>query len=332
MNPLKKIISPMKKLGEGLSMKAKLIIAVLIMIMLLGAAFVGYQVFDYTQNDPKFCVSCHLMSDAYAKWESSVHKGINCHDCHHLSVAEMNQLMYSFVFHRPEVLPDRHGKVIVPWKYCVKCHWEDNEKFPQAPKINESKIHAKHYFTEQIECSKCHGYKAHMFRPEPRFCVMCHEGKEVHSKGMQELNCLNCHTDTKSDLKPDRDKCLFCHGSNKDREDLLAEGRLDVEFCAQPQGLETSKLKINTTKDSPMQFECYTCHHPHDLARPDWKNCTECHKNIKNVGKHEVHIDTMSMSCKDCHKPHTWSVTKEQAKKECASCHAYKSPEQFIKK
>jgi len=329
---IKKLKEALARLREQkLSAKAKIIIAVLLLVMTVGGGLIGYLVFDYTQNNPKFCVSCHLMNEAYSLWEQSVHKGINCHDCHHLSVKEMNGLMFNFVFHRPETVPDRHGKIIVPWKYCIKCHWEKDERFPGAPSINESKIHAKHYFTERIECSKCHGYKAHMFRPEPRFCVMCHKDREVHSQGMQSLNCLNCHTDTAADLKPDRDKCLFCHGTDKNREALITQGRLDVEFCAAPENKQTSKIKIKIEEKSPMQFECYKCHHPHNLARPDWGNCVECHRNMNDVGKHGLHIKDMGMKCKDCHKPHLWSVSKEQAKKDCTQCHAYRDPKQFLK-
>ena len=147
--------------GEKLSLKGKIIITVLALVCLVGGGTTAYLVFDYTQTNPKFCVSCHLMNDAYAKWEQSVHKDINCHECHHLSIQEMNALMYSFIVHRPTDLPDRHGKIIVPWKYCIQCHWEDREdgKYENAPKINDSNIHANHYFTQKIQCTKCHGYK-----------------------------------------------------------------------------------------------------------------------------------------------------------------------------
>ncbi len=317
----------------GLSTKLKAAILVVALLFVAGSAFVGYSMFDYTQNNPRFCVSCHLMSDAYTAWEGSVHKGINCHDCHHLSVAEMNALMYSFVVHRPDEMPDRHGKVIVPWKYCVSCHWEEDERYADAPMINDSKIHAKHYFTEQVECSKCHGYKAHMFVPEERFCLQCHDGVEVHGEGMEDLACLNCHSDASADLRPDRSKCLYCHGSDADREALLASSgeRTDVSHFAPPKALIAKATKINVPEDAPMQFDCYTCHKPHEQVRTDFGTCKSCHSKQEQVGKHSLHIEGMGMECVQCHEPHVWTITEKQARKSCVMCHEYKAPASFIR-
>jgi cytochrome c nitrite reductase small subunit len=329
LDKLKELI--IKLLQTKFSTKAKILIVLGLLGVVVVGGGVGYAVFDYTQTNPKFCVSCHLMNDAYTKWDQSVHTGINCHDCHHLSIQEMNTLMFNFIVHRPTELPDRHGKVIVPWKYCVGCHWEADERYPGAPNINQSALHSKHYFTEQIECSKCHGYKAHMFKPEPSFCVMCHEGKEVHSEGMEGLNCLNCHTDNRADLRPDRDKCLYCHGTDTNREELVAEGRLDVRFCGAVEDQVEVATKINLNPDSPMQFLCFECHHPHDQPRPDAATCTGCHPKQAEVGRHRLHVEDAGMVCTDCHIKHVWTVTKAQAKETCTQCHAYRSPESFLR-
>jgi nitrate/TMAO reductase-like tetraheme cytochrome c subunit len=321
-----------RNVEEGLSVKAKLLILVLAILFIAVSGFVGYSVFDYTQNNPRFCVSCHLMADAYTAWELSVHKGVNCHDCHHLSVAEMNELMYNFVVHRPEEVPDRHGKIIVPWKYCVSCHWEENEEYEDAPMINGSKIHAKHYFTEQIECSKCHGYKAHMFVPEERFCLQCHEGVEVHGSGMEELACINCHSDAQADLRPERAKCLFCHGTDEDRSTLLTkEGRTDVHHFTPDKKVVRSATKIDVPADAPMQFDCYKCHHPHNQVRPDIATCKSCHSKQEQIGKHSLHVEGMAMQCVQCHKPHIWTVTEKEARESCSGCHEYKPPADFIR-
>lgn len=319
-----------KWLKAGVPLKAKMIIAVLSLIIITGGGLVSYRFYDFTQNNPKFCVSCHLMQEAFDQWAGSVHKGINCHDCHHLSVPEMNNLLVSFVLHRPDKVPDRHGKIIVPWRYCIKCHWEQEEEFSSAPRINQSRMHAKHYFMEQIECSKCHGYILHEFTPEERFCMKCHQGKSVHGTGMEELACLNCHTDRTPDLRPGRNKCLFCHGGESVREQLLVEGTIDVTHYTPSQETIEKAIKINVPKDAPMQFHCYACHKPHKEVRPDWGNCLDCHRNIPQVGKHDIHINIVGMQCKQCHKPHSWKVTKESAKKYCTICHEYRKPSDFI--
>ena len=49
-------------------MKAKLLIIALILVIVGGGGFVAYKFYDFTQNNPKFCVGCHLMQPAYDTW------------------------------------------------------------------------------------------------------------------------------------------------------------------------------------------------------------------------------------------------------------------------
>jgi len=324
------MLNPFKWLKEGMPLKGKIIIAVLFLAMIVGGGVVAFKFYDFTQNNPKFCVSCHLMQPAYDAWAASEHKNLNCHDCHHLTIPEQNKLLVSFVLHRPATVPDRHGKVIVPWKNCIKCHWERDEKFKNAKSINQSRMHAKHVFMEQIECVKCHGYRTHQFTAEERFCVKCHQGKTVHGTGMEQLACLNCHTDRTKDLKPSRKKCLFCHGDETVRKELRADATLDVTHYQPDQKTINKAIKIVVPEKAPMQFDCYQCHKPHKSSRPDWGNCLSCHENIINVGKHNTHVQVMGMKCKQCHKPHIWRVSPEQAKKDCVTCHEYREPKRFI--
>ncbi len=327
------MFNPFRWLKEGIPLKGKIIIAVLLLIIMTGGGIVAFKFYNFTQNNPKFCVSCHLMKPAFTAWQKSVHKGVNCHECHHLSIPEQNRLLITFVLHRPASVPPRHGEIIVPWKMCIKCHWERDERYPNAPMINNSTLHAKHVFMEQIDCTKCHGYivnnMVHSFLPSATFCVKCHKGKEVH--GMEGLACINCHTDTTPNLLPSRKKCLFCHGTDKDRRALLADKTIDVKFfMPSPKVIEKASRMSTFPENSPMQFPCYNCHNPHKKVKFDWGDCIRCHKNIINVGKHSLHIKTVGLSCKDCHKAHIWRVTPEQAKKDCVKCHEYRDPKRFL--
>ncbi|GAB4416734.1 MAG: hypothetical protein OHK0032_12750 [Thermodesulfovibrionales bacterium] len=325
------MLRPLKWLKEGIPLRGKIIIAALMIIIVIGGGVIAFKFYDFTQNNPNFCVSCHLMKPAFEAWQKSEHQNINCHECHHLSIPEQNRLLVSFVLHRPTAVPERHGKIIVPWKYCIRCHWEGDQRYPKAEKINRSSLHAKHVFIEQIECSKCHGYVVHKFLPEERFCVKCHQGKVVHGAGMEELACLNCHTDRTKDLRPERKKCLFCHGTDKDRKELLADKTIDVRYFTPGPKVIEKATKINVPADAPMQFYCYTCHKPHTKVRPDWGDClTRCHNDQLYVGKHELHVKTMGMKCVECHKPHAWRVSEAQAKKDCVKCHEYRDPKRFI--
>ena len=213
----------------------------------------------------------------------------------------------------------------------MSCHWEDNPKYPQAAKINRSRYHAKHVFIEKIECTKCHGYVAHKFLPEERFCMQCHPNMEVHGTGMEQLACINCHTDRTVDLRPGRKKCLFCHGDQSIRNELIADGTIDVKYFQPTPEIIRKATKVIIPANAPMQFNCYECHKPHKKIRPDWGDCLKrCHSDQLAVGKHELHVKGMNMKCTDCHKPQTWRVTESLAKKECIKCHGYKSPKEFL--
>jgi len=324
-----------ERLQEPLTLKAKLLIVTLILVITVGGGFVSYKFYDFTQNNPKFCVGCHLMQEAYDSWASSEHKQLTCHDCHHLTIPEQNQLLISFVMHRPNKVPERHGKIIVTTDTCNRCHTTT-----RAPRINNSLFHAKHVYMEQIECTMCHGdvkedkSGMHRFHPTERFCLKCHAGKEVHGQGMGSLPCLNCHTDRTKDLRPGRKKCLYCHSSDDAiRKELQEDKSIDTGHF-QPDAATVKKAdKIVYDLNAPMQFFCYECHKPHTKGKvkPSSESCIRCHPAVKHVGKHKAHLD-MNMQCKDCHKPHMWRVSPASAKQLCVQCHEYRSPNSFIEK
>ncbi|HBH61197.1 MAG TPA: hypothetical protein DDX85_05545 [Nitrospiraceae bacterium] len=322
-----------ERLQEPLSLKAKILIIALILVIVGGGGLVAYKFYDFTQNNPKFCVGCHLMQEAYDSWAASEHKMLNCHDCHHLTIPEQNQLLISFVMHRPNKVPERHGKIIVTTDTCNQCHTT-----AKAPRINTSLFHAKHVYMEQIECTMCHGeVKAdksglHHFLPSEKFCQKCHAGKAVHGEGMGGLACLNCHTDRTKDLRPGRKKCLYCHSNDKTlRKELQDDATLDVRYFEPTQATVSKAIKIVYDTQAPMQFYCYECHKPHTQGKvkPNSTHCLGCHPQIPKVGKHKTHLD-MDMQCKDCHRPHLWRVTEATAKKDCTQCHEYRSPKAFL--
>jgi hypothetical protein len=341
LNPIKLFKVLTNWLSERLSRKAKIILAVFAMMMAIIMGFAGYKINDYFENDPNACFACHVHDEANKQWAKSEHAGINCHECHHSSKKDQVKQMFRFAFLGQRAVEPRHGEIIVPRTLCLHCHWERDDKFPNAPDISRSRYHAKHVFNEKIECTKCHGYRTHKFSMEERYCLTCHPdrdfslpGKDVQAGAklpMGDLPCLNCHTDRTSTLLPGKKKCLFCHGEEKIRQELIADATFDVKHFLPSEQTISKANKIIMPAGAAMQFDCITCHNPHLEARPNWENCTvKCHANVPKTGRHEVHLQ-MNLQCKNCHKPHMWKVTPEQAKKECVTCHAYKDPKLFLK-
>ncbi|HEX9861551.1 MAG TPA: cytochrome c3 family protein [Nitrospirota bacterium] len=321
-----------KFLKEGLSPKAKMIAAAVLIVVVAGGGLVGWKLWDFKENNPKFCVGCHLMDEAYNKWAESAHKEVNCHACHHLTFVEQNMLLVNLVLKNPKEVEERHGKIIVPWKYCTQCHWEKNEEYPDAVNVSNSPMHAKHFFMEKIECSNCHGREPHEFRATSGLCASCHPDKEkIH--GMEGLECLGCHTDKTLNLMPSRGKCLTCHGSKEQREKIAAEPQTgDVKiFTADPAQVETASRMSTFPEDAPMSFECSVCHKPHTKIKlVGNQDCLKCHSKQLRVGKHGMHIEN-GFKCLDCHKPHEWRVSKATLKSgKCTACHEPGNPKNFL--
>lgn len=330
-NPFRLFDRIIKWYSEGISRKARILIALFILFSMISVGFAGYKINDYFEKDPEACRLCHVHDGAHELWEKSKHNVVICKQCHHSTKKDQVRQLYRFVFLGHATVEPRHGKIIVPSKLCMECHWEGNKKYPQASLVNASPFHAKHVFVEKVECTRCHGYIAHQFLPEERFCFQCHPQKEVHGTGMEKIACINCHTDRTEDLKPGRKKCLFCHSADDSiRKELIEGGTIDVKYFQPSQELIKNTIKVDAPSDAPMQFYCYECHKPHEKARPDWNDCLRCHRNTPKEGNHALHIKEMGMKCKDCHKPHAWKLTETQAKKECAKCHEYKSPAKFV--
>ncbi|MEW5746988.1 MAG: cytochrome c3 family protein [Nitrospirota bacterium] len=315
---------------EKISRKARILLVVFFLLFVLAGGVAAYKVNDYFENDPDACIICHVHDSANQAWSVSEHKSVNCHDCHHSTKLDQVRQLYHFVFLGHKTITPRHGKIIVPRKFCMDCHWERNEKYPSAKLVSSSQYHMRHVVDHDVECTRCHGYVIHKFAADEKVCFRCHEGKEVHGKGMEQLQCFNCHTERRKDLRPDRAKCLVCHGQESTRQELLKGGTLDVRFFQVSEADIRKATKIEVPAGAPMQFDCYRCHKPHQQARADWNDCLKCHSDAPAKGKHEVHIKGMSMKCRDCHKPHGWTVTEEQARRECIRCHEYKDPQRFI--
>ncbi|TAL24570.1 MAG: hypothetical protein EPN94_07055, partial [Nitrospirae bacterium] len=182
-NPFNLFDKAIKWYSEKVSRRAKIIIALFSLLFLVGIALIGYKINDYFENNPNACLMCHVHDEANKAWARSHHKDVNCHECHHSTKKEQVIQMYRFAVLGQKTVSPRHGKIIVPWKLCIECHWERNESYPTAPLVNRSRYHAKHVFIEKIECSSCHGYITHKFDTEERFCFKCHQDKEVHGTG-----------------------------------------------------------------------------------------------------------------------------------------------------
>ncbi len=257
-----------------------------ILLLLLGSG-TAYRIYDYTENDPNFCLSCHIMKPAWDRWRTSEHQKVNCHACHQQSkLQSLRQVWLTLVEHPEKVGPHGHLNPAV----CARCHLNGNPRWKQIADTAGHKVHVEQ---EKIPCWRCHAKSIHRFRPPAEVCKECHPKQTLTIAPMARLHCTSCHNYLAHQvtLLPTRNDCLWCH-----QRQLTA--------------------RVIFKEDSPMQYECQTCHNPHHKQSP-LASCQRCHKEFF-ISQKPNSPRTAHQDCFSCHRPHTWRTEKDTT---CRSCH-----------
>ena len=244
----------------------------------------SYFIYDYTQHNPKFCISCHLMNDAYDTWDVSAMHDLDCHKCHESDIATSMDHLREVIFEKPQAVTK---KTEIDNELCENCHASDD---PQWLQVADTPGHKVHFFdnTDAPDCIDCHGLQLHVFEPPEETCATCHEeGLDEPCLDMQ-VHCLACHNFivAEDDLIPARDDCIVCHE---------AQDTMGVTFPS----------------DAHSDSACLDCHNPHDMEQGS--ECTTCHP-VPSTGLHE---EAAHENCETCHTPHS----EEPMRDSCLSCH-----------
>lgn len=260
---------------------------ILLVLALLVVAIPSIFIYDYTQNNPKFCTTCHLMNDAYATWEASAMHDLNCHSCHETSMVESMQHVYDVLTHNPT---DVTKLVVIDNTLCETCHASND---PQWLQIVNTAGHKVHFFGDQsyADCIDCHGMNLHVFRPPEEVCLDCHDVEKAHANEVMMTDCVSCHEflAEKDYLIPQKEECLQCHSDN-------------------------AELILSMPADAHIDSTCTTCHNPHGSEVAE--SCTTCHDDVSG-GLHDIALHT---DCTSCHVPHVEITVRES----CESCHTDK--------
>lgn len=274
------------------------IIILLALVCVIGAV-VGYKYLKFTKENPTYCAICHLTQEGYNSHNTSAHYNIICQRCHSMTAMEGNKLIMARYVKGDKKVNQSHGSVR-PWQSCVECH--DSDVAQGSVTFRKSYGHARHVFMHNINCSSCHSGQLHSFQVTADKCNACHQDKLIHGMGTTGTYCLNCHTFTGSaerTMQPS-EKCSKCHTD-----------------------LKTSEIM--------KEMACHDCHKPHNKLKLNSIDClSNCHSSETRVGQHAIHINLGTLECTDCHKPHSWEVTKKNAKGICDKCHRLKDPATFI--
>ncbi len=257
-----------------------------IVIVLLGLSLPAYLTYDYYENDPGFCTSCHLMNGPYELWRSSGMHTVTCHACHEMDIPAALNLVYTALVYDPQEIAT-HAEV--QEETCLDCHASGNIIYPQI--VNEVG-HETHYFhQEEASCFDCHSKSLHRFVSSDDVCQECHDETQK-TAGMVKLDCKDCHTYTskgKMSFVPQRIECLDCHARG---ETILAI----------PEGAHQDSV-------------CSTCHELHIDSEPI--ECVSCHAKDELKGLHQFPIHN---DCLRCHASHE----KSDVRTVCTFCHVDK--------
>jgi hypothetical protein len=272
----------------------------------------GAAAMSYTEHANEFCVSCHVMTPAFVKFQDSEHSKLGCHDCHRQSIFASLRQLYLWFVDRPEEIPP-HAPV--PTAICSECHVQRD---PQNTweRIVATAGHRVHLNSDslrgQIECVTCHGAQVHKFVPIDMTCAQsgCHDNLDMRMGRMSRvsIHCAGCHEFTapvaenipldsaSKFLVPATSQCLACH-----------------EMRRQMAGFDAEK--------DPHRGTCGMCHDPHVQRDPRdaFNTCgtAGCHEAADTVGMHRGLSRAAFDDCGQCHRAHEWELEGAS----CLSCH-----------
>lgn len=288
--------------------------------------------YDYVEHDPRFCTSCHLMDDAYGRWQASAHSKIECHACHVSSVSEDLGRLYLMVFD-PKKKVEKHAEV--DRSVCLACHESKGKE--RWRRVLETRGHAVHAEGDgRAQCVECHSESVHTFEPAADVCGKCHEEVRIHEK-MDRLECLSCHdflteATRAAGLIPLPDDCRKCHVEGGERKAPVVprgavHGGLACARCHNPHAEEEAERRPGADCNachrgslarlaesaSAKHRDCGSCHRAHDERGVVYQRCPECHQ------RHTVDPNATHQSrCQTCHVPHEFRAEPQ----DCAACHA----------
>lgn len=279
---------------------------IVIAIAIPASAYGGFRGWRYIKTDPNFCVSCHLMKDAFERWEKSAHKDVACQTCHQADIFEEMRFGFVWLIKDPDEV-GAHTKLNA--QVCRECHIQDEERWT---KLKDSPGHGGHFKRLQGECLQCHVTKAvHSFEPDMAQCQRCHTRQMPKGHEITELHCFGCHdfvgrlagateaTGLISQVAADQKEgrafhvaCRTCHVAQEgDPVPIVVAGY--SKHAGKP---------VFTHKGHE---DCVGCHQPHGGKLDDPIGCLECHRSLLEGGRHLA--DERVSECLACHEPHNKS-------------------------
>src|SRR5437016_4516785 len=310
-------------------------LAIMLLLMLSGAALATTHPFLDSKADDAKCLECHA---AKAKGKA-VHSAIaiGCSVCHEVRVN--NDLV------RIKLVTPSVGKL------CLECHADKDA----------SQIKAHVHSPAVRDCLKCHDAHSsdhkNQLRKSPsgeakeNLCLTCHTtGLKVPPTGSRhaalDLGCDSCHVSHKTGenldgvfhlTKGSPALCLDCHDA-KDAELAKAHrsqpfGKSDCLSCHDPHQSSSPWLLQKFVHMPFAKQQCDSCHAPASNGRVVLTKaavtdlCVTCHsEEARKIQVAKVQHPGATGDCTDCHSPHAGTsrgFLKPDAVNVCLVCHSH---------
>jgi hypothetical protein len=275
----------------------------------------------------RYCTACHEIQAHYDKWAGSIHRGVDCKECHgraftldlDVHATNIRHLYYQATGRIPAQVRLKDRQVDRVAGNCARCHadkaaqWRTGGHSAAYAHIFLSAAHnAKTRLMD--DCLRCHGMfvdgnvagvvspidnkgpwklvdQAYAERPTIP-CLACHS---MHSRGVpgKRPNYLEPKTIAYNRVAATTTLAYY------DRRE-----RTHIPAAELP--LPVMRAGDRLVKMSPdrRQALCYQCHAPeavHQAGSGDDRTATGVHEGIGCLGCHDAHTLDARASCAHCH-------------------------------
>lgn len=256
-------------------------VSIVLALVLLGVALLGYVVPDLGTNLPQ-----RLLLDnaggpvVFAHADHATRLNIACTTCHHDSAEQPEKVQSCSACHGIRIdaaFRQDHQQHYLGNESCATCHHYEFDRRQWG--------HRAHTRIHKVRCRSCHHTRD--VEPKPMNCVVCHDDGAPDAAGIQpdifpnfgtavHGRCATCH---KERFGQGVQGCAQCHTQRRMRDHLPATGQLKVSpayaNCATCHGQPAEKMLPGRME--AMHKLCMGCHEKRNQGPFGKENCAQCH-------------------------------------------------------
>jgi len=282
----------------------------------------------YTTQHGQGCASCHEMASSVSAVHGSMHRAVNCMQCHEASLAtKLRHIRVHLMRRWPETIRLRDRDVLEMTANCQGCHQHEYAAWhagPHSATYSQIFTDAKQNSSQHLmnDCLRCHGmYYDGSIRELVQPLDTRGPWKLVRADlaGEPTIPCQACHQVHREGSPLARPEKRMSVAGQPVRETLaFFDRREGLHFAAASLAipeLHDGGRKVTVSQD-PRAAICYECHAPRQpepgtpAALNDWGRQVGSGDDRTPMGVHE------GLSCISCHNGHD-----QNARVSCKTCH-----------